>query len=422
MSVIKNSSIYLVSNVARQSIPFLLLPIMTRILTPEEFGLVTIFMVLVNLSGVFIGLSGHGAVGRAYYDLDRDELASYTGTAFFILAITFVAAMILMFFFHPALTQFSNLPANWLFWIPLIGLANYITLTNLVLWQVEEQPVPYGCYQFLQTLCNVLLSILLVVWLDLRWQGRLWGIVCTTIVFALVSQWILQYRKYLSWKWNSAHARSILRFGVPLLPHQLSSWVITSLDRMIIVSILGLGTAGVYAVAATCAQAIALLAESFGKAWSPFVFKQLTHDNSNQNRRNLVAKSYLYIIILSCIGLCYLFIAPILMPLVAGKNFEHAIQFLPVLIVAEVIAGWYRVFAVYIFYEQKTELLSLISFLSGIIHIFLLWFFLKHLGVMGVAVAYAVSAFARVIMTAWLSNRVHPMPWFIFWTWLSTKK
>lgn len=412
MSLIKNCSIYFGSNVAKQSIPFLLLPILTRVLTLEEYGLVNIFMVLVNISGIFIGLSGHGAVGRAYYNLKKNELAVYTGTTFFIFGITFVLSLLIIGLFHSSISHLSDLPVQWLLCIPLIGLANYITLTNLVLWQVEEHPVTYGSYQFLQSLCNVALSVLLVIYFNLGWQGRLLGILSTTTAFAICSQWLLQRRKYLRWTWNSTYARSILRFGVPLIPHQLSSWVTTSLDRMIIVSMIGLEAAGVYAVAITCAQAITLLVDAFARAWSPYVFKMLSTSNSEKTRQRLVKQSYIYIISLSCIGLCYIVIVPILIPFIAGTSFDQAVLYLPPLIAAEIISGWYRAFAVYIFYEKKTELLSLVTLISGIIHIILLWVLVKQMGVIGAPFAYLCSSFITFIMTALLSNKIHPMPWF----------
>ena len=103
------------------------------------------------------------------------------------------------------------------------------------------------------------------------------------------------------------------------------------------------------------------------------------------------------------------------MPLIAGSSFGKAVRYLPMLIVAEVIAGWYRAFAVYIFYEKKTELISLVTFLAGIIHIILLWIFVKRMGVIGAPAAYVCSSFTAFILTAWLSNKVHPMPWFKLW-------
>ncbi|MGJ3660750.1 oligosaccharide flippase family protein, partial [Shigella boydii] len=47
MSVYKNSSIYLISNIFNALIPFILLPILTRNLTPYEYGQIAMFQTLV---------------------------------------------------------------------------------------------------------------------------------------------------------------------------------------------------------------------------------------------------------------------------------------------------------------------------------------------------------------------------------------
>ena len=41
--LVGNAAIYTLANVTNSAIPFLLLPVLTRVLSPEEYGLVTIF-------------------------------------------------------------------------------------------------------------------------------------------------------------------------------------------------------------------------------------------------------------------------------------------------------------------------------------------------------------------------------------------
>ncbi|EIQ9127591.1 polysaccharide biosynthesis protein, partial [Escherichia coli] len=48
MSLLKISSIYLFSNILNALIPFLLLPILTHNLTPNEYGQVAMFQTLIS--------------------------------------------------------------------------------------------------------------------------------------------------------------------------------------------------------------------------------------------------------------------------------------------------------------------------------------------------------------------------------------
>ena len=89
----KNTFIYAGSSAINQAIPFFLLPIMTRYLTPTDYGIVATFNVLLAVMGVFVGLSMNGAVSVNFFKLNRDELKKYIGNVFFILFVGFLLVM-----------------------------------------------------------------------------------------------------------------------------------------------------------------------------------------------------------------------------------------------------------------------------------------------------------------------------------------
>lgn len=49
-----NAAIYLGANILNAGIPFLLLPILTHVLTPADYGIVAMFSVVVSILGAFI--------------------------------------------------------------------------------------------------------------------------------------------------------------------------------------------------------------------------------------------------------------------------------------------------------------------------------------------------------------------------------
>jgi Na+-driven multidrug efflux pump len=68
----------------------------------------------------------------------------------------------------------------------------------------------------------------------------------------------------------------------------------------------------------------------------------------------------------------------------------------------------------YIFYSKRTALLALSTLTSGLIGIGLLFIFIDYLGLKGAAVAYAISMALKFLMTWFVANLRHPMPWFNF--------
>ena len=63
-----NTVIYLFSNVLNASIPLLLLPILTRYLSPSDYGVVAMFQMVLAVFGALAGLSVFGAANRQYYE------------------------------------------------------------------------------------------------------------------------------------------------------------------------------------------------------------------------------------------------------------------------------------------------------------------------------------------------------------------
>ena len=58
------SSIYLITNILNSAIPFALLPILTRAMSPEEYGQIAIFQTVISAMAAFIGLSVWGCATK----------------------------------------------------------------------------------------------------------------------------------------------------------------------------------------------------------------------------------------------------------------------------------------------------------------------------------------------------------------------
>ena len=67
MRILKDSLIYLVGELVSKSLPFLMLPYLTRKLGTEGFGELSLYLTMLSLFGIVIGMSQEGAVTRYFY-------------------------------------------------------------------------------------------------------------------------------------------------------------------------------------------------------------------------------------------------------------------------------------------------------------------------------------------------------------------
>jgi len=63
-----STTIYFLSNSLSKMVPIVLMPILTRLLTTADYGVVGIFNALGICVNSVVSVGGTGAVARAYYD------------------------------------------------------------------------------------------------------------------------------------------------------------------------------------------------------------------------------------------------------------------------------------------------------------------------------------------------------------------
>ena len=311
------------------------------------------------------------------------------------------------------LSHLINFPENWLPIVIVVALSQSISTLTLTLWRVEQKTLPYGIFQILQTIFNVTLSLIFVVALGWRWQGRLLGIIIASIVFGLISFFILYKREYIKLSFNKAYIKDALLFGIPLIPHALGGWIMTSIDRIFINSMVGVAATGIYTVGYQVGMIIGLLATSFNQAWSPFLFEKLKEDNSS-TKVKIVRFTYLYFLAIIFLALVLSFIAPWFLKFFVGKDFHCAYKYVLWIALGYAANGMYFMVVGYIFYVKKTYILAWITFLSAGINVILNYFLIKANGAIGAAQATTISFFLSFILTWMLSAKVYKMPWIIW--------
>ncbi|MCK9491395.1 MAG: oligosaccharide flippase family protein [Sulfurimonas sp.] len=409
-----NSIIYTISDILNKAIPFLLLPILTKYLTPNDYGIISLFGIFTSILTILIGLNLNGAISVNYFKLnDRILLSSYVGNAILIL---FIMTIITIFFISIGSvffdTKILEIPFYWLVIGVVVALSQVLIMINLTLYQTEQKAKKYVIFELIQVIFNVVLSLILIVGYALSWEGRLIAISITSVFFANISFYILyKYRKMVKFDININYIRDMLKYGVPLLPHSLAGWGKTSIDRLIIISFLGTAELGIYAIAYQMASIINLVFISFNKAWIPYLFEKLKNINSTI-KNDLVKFTYIYFFIIIILYIIIYYFINIVFQYFIDSSYSSAATLVPIIMVAFLFEGMYYMVGNYILYEKKTAEISKATLISTIIHVFLAYFTIKYYGLKGLAYTMICSYFINFVLVWYISNKVYPMPWF----------
>jgi len=407
----KDTSIYTISDILNKMVPFILLPILTRYLTPEDYGIIAMFFVFTSVLGIVMTLETNTAITVNYFKISREELKVYIFNILLIVAIATSFTLITIMLFHTTISELLAIPVEWLFIGVVVTLLQFVTTINLLLWQSERNPIPLGIYQIAQTIVNLSLSLLLIISFGMEWEGRLIAVSIASIIFGMLSLIFLFKRDYLKFKFSKEAINDALKFGVPLLPHALSVWIRTGVDRIFITMLVSASATGLYTVAFQIASVITILTKAFNKAFSPYLLKKLTNI-TERDKEQIVKYTYLYFITLLLLAGALSLITPFLIESFLGESFQKAKDYIPWIAFSFAFYGMYLMVVNYVLFTKKTASLSYVTISASILHIILSYLLISYNGILGAAQATTTTSLV-VFLAVWsLSQKLYPMPWF----------
>lgn len=409
----KNTFIYTALQFVNKGIPFLLLPLLTRYLTPEDYGIVATFNTFVSVLSVFIGLSIPGAIGVSYFHFEQKELQKYTGNAFIILIANLLAVVLLISWGGGYLFETFGLPVFWIYMAAVAVFMQTISNTNLTLWRSKQQAKPFAYYEGAQTLVNVLLSLLLVVFLSQGWEGRAWAISLSYILFGILSMFFIYKRGYIVFDYTKKHLKDVLKFGIHLIPHQMALWMRSGVDILLITKLVGISATGLYNVGFQFGAVVGILAGAFNNAYSPYLYEKLKN-MTPEIQKNLVKFTYFYFVGILVFSIVLSIFFVWLVPYFLGNSFEGASEYIVLISIAHAFQGMYLMVVNYIFYAKKNHLLSMVTISTSIFHVLLSYVLIDNYGAIGAAYASVVSFFVTFLLVWRISSKAVWMPW-LFW-------
>ena len=140
-SLIKSSSIYTFSNVINSAIPFVFLPILTRILSPSEYGIIAMFQISVSIILPFVGLNLEAAISRKYYDGENSKFSLFVGTSTLISSLSALLFTFLFFIFCEPISLLTQIPVKYVIYIVILAYLKFIMLVLLTVFQVKVKPI-----------------------------------------------------------------------------------------------------------------------------------------------------------------------------------------------------------------------------------------------------------------------------------------
>jgi O-antigen/teichoic acid export membrane protein/glycosyltransferase involved in cell wall biosynthesis len=409
-TIIKHSAVYGSAVLLTRAVGFLLLPLYTRVLTVEDYGVIELLDLTGYVLAEFIALGIDQALMKYYHafpdEADRNKTIS-TAVIFGVVSGLLFVVMLL--------------PVNHIFARQILGddrysnlfLLSFLTLFVSSVWRIERNTLRVqnrsGLFTQLSvayTAVAILLNIYFVAYRHTGPAGIFYSTLISSSAFSL----------YLSWRifretgvhFDLSKLRPMLSYGLFFVPVGLASFVLNFADRYFLRAFSTLEEVGFYALAYKIAMIVTLLvAVPFNQVWHSYLFEIRNQPNAKEVYSK-VATYFFTALTAVALGLAVL--SREIIVIMAAPSFLPAHTVVPILLVAMVIFCSDNVFQVGLWLTGKSGQLSTIKWVSAIANLGLNAALIPTLGMKGAAIATVASFAVSAVLIQVRAQRVYPIP------------
>lgn len=403
------ATVYAAANVLNRAFPFLLLPVLTRYLSPEEYGVYVMFQVVLFFLLPLIGLNSEAAVSREFFRLERPELERYVRNTQLMSGGIGAVLLVVALAAGGPIGGFLSFPGAWLPVVVVVGMGESAKAVHLVLWRMQKRARAYAAFTVCQAAVRTAACILPLVLVTRRLDGLLWGHALSLTAFSLFSLVALRREGCLAWSWHGSHARDYLRYGVPLLPHRMSGWLQGMADRVLIAKLGDLAQLGIYSLGYSLGGLVGLVQDAVNLAWVPFLYERLARAD-HRARLEIVRFIGLYAIGMAAVAVAVTLMSSLVFPLL-GPRFAGARVFVVWIAFAYAVNGVYKMFVNFLFFAGRTAVISAITITTALLGFGIAYALIASRGVIGAGYAAVISQVLTCACVVVVARRAAPMPW-----------
>lgn len=401
--LIKNSTVYSIMMFLKYSMGFILLPLYTKYLTIESYGIISLVTAIINVGVVIYSLSLETALCKFYYEGKVDFKKYVSSSILAIILFSVITTILLLLVLVSAKASIY------------IGVSKSIIILTLI--SMTFQPI-YNYYEsYLRALqkskavsilslsyfvMQVLLIIIFVTICEMQVVGVLLAYSCTNIFYASISLFFLIRSN--GYAFNRKYLKEILKYSMPIIPNNVLAWAYGIMDRFFIANLLTVSAVSLYTIGYQIGSILFIVSGlAVNSAYAPWFLEQIYNDN-----KGAIIKYSLIVIKLYCIICVFLsfFSMEIIHLIVTSSVYYDSWIFIPLITISFLFNGMY-ILLMNVFYIKNTSAIIKITFPTFILTCILNYFFLKHFGLLGMCLSLCLIKLVLVLLGYYYAQKEH---------------
>lgn len=387
---------YTVGNILLKGVTFLTLPIFSRILTTEEYGLFNTYVAYEMIISVFVGVCLYASLRTAKYDY-KDNFEEYSASVLFLSIFIMISALIVINLFYSKIAWvlvFNRTIINVLIVQSYAMFVFQFYNTKLALdFKYKEYLIVTG----INTILGTLFSLILIfsIFNNNRGIGRIIGYAVIPIFLAviieirIIKNSIINKKSLINFKmWKYG-----IIISLPLVVHSLSQQILSQLDRIMIGKINGMSYAGIYGFIYSIVNILQIIALSMDNAWSVWFYEIM----NNKEYDLIKTKSNLYITMMNILYMGFICFAPEVIKIMGDSDYWDGIRIVVPLSFSLYFMFLYTLPIHVEYFYKKTKFIAIGTMSAAAINLILNIMFIEKYGYEAAAWTTLVSYIALFI-------------------------
>lgn len=409
--IFKDSVIYGLGGMLPKLLNMLLIPVYTRVLTPTDYGILSLASLLASMLAQVMLLGLAGSVTRFYRvssEQTEDDAGSLLYTVVLVDLIFGAAVTVLLLVFGPWL--FDVLPID-----QTVKFNPYMVIAisgaflgapfafAQAIFRARGKASRHTAAGLASFALNTGFTIYLVVVAKMGAAGSLLG---TTIAAGIMAPWALwELTRVAKRRFSWPLLRKSLAFGLPLVPHFFAGWVLGYADRLVLQRYRSVAEVGMYAVAYSVGMGMSVMASAVNQSWAPTFYDLADNPDTKPKLRRLTT---LYAAAITLIGIAYMLVSRELTQMLAADSYWRAMPLAPIVVGGYFLQAMYYVTSTPTFFMKRTRLVATISGVAAGLNIAANILLVPKWG-MEAAAWVTVATFGVMAAGTWIaSSRLRP--------------
>ena len=348
-------------------IGLLTVPIITRILSPEQYGIASLISIIVEMLVVFCSLALDQSFVRFFYEVEEEERGKLLQDCLYYPMFITIFSSLIIFIFRNQISIFILGKKEKVIWLIIVFSIVALIIKSFAFLVVRMQQKG-GLYSFFYILIKVVEFSFILLFFKI-YGNDYKVIVLATLFSTLITSLLMIVVERKIWRLvgkRKIEKKELLNFSAPLVLTLALTWVFASSDKITIKIFSNLKELGLYSGAFRIVSVISVIQTGFTSFWTPFIYERYS-----KNPDDLVfykkANDYLSLIFF-LIGITILATRNIIIILL-GEKYYDSLFIVPMLIFVPIMYLISETTMMGIGFKKKSKYFLYISIIVAIFNI-----------------------------------------------------